>query len=339
MLEFFSSSTRVVNSRHAIQGCLGAEKKSGLIMIHASIGHLCQVLKDEVGQQMSGVRVVGAFCCGIASIKGVSESMKGMVLMAVRGPELTLVHVEGIDGHSSFEKVVELARQLKAQQLGISIIHFLAAGIDGTSDPAIAGIESVLCSEAAIFGATSYDHMRSMIICQIVDEPVLEQGAPAGGFADPYQKATCGDSIPLGALAEHPTPKLVEEHGNPCVLWLLTKQDADGVMHYFTMIGEGARLSLTVRNEERIIAADMECTIVARAGWRKPPDALHADCLARGGYRFNCVIKEELVGLMQLPLSRESVVPPWLGMYEFGEFSRLLGVNTCHKDTTAIYRL
>jgi hypothetical protein len=50
-------------------------------------------------------------------------------------------------------------------------------------------------------------------------------------------------------------------------------------------------------------------------------------------------MKEELVGRMQFPLSSDGVVPPWLGMYGFGEFARLGGVNTYHNYTTAIYAI
>ena len=65
----------------------------------------------------------------------------------------------------------------------------------------------------------------------------------------------------------------------------------------------------------------------------------HADCLARGRYLFNRVMKDELVGRMQYPLARGGEVPPWLGMYGFGEFARLGGRNAYHNYTTAIYAI
>jgi small ligand-binding sensory domain FIST len=112
-------------------------------------------------------------------------------------------------------------------------------------------------------------------------------------------------------------------------------------MHYATTIREGTRLWLTVRDEERIFA-DMDrmmAAMVARAGGRRPVAVFHADCLARGRYLFNRVMKEELVGRMQFPLSSDGIVPPWLGMYGFGEFARLGGANTYHNYTTAIYAI
>jgi hypothetical protein len=50
-------------------------------------------------------------------------------------------------------------------------------------------------------------------------------------------------------------------------------------------------------------------------------------------------MKEELVERMQFPLSGDDGVPPWLGMYGFGEFARLGGANTYHNYTTALYVL
>jgi hypothetical protein len=50
-------------------------------------------------------------------------------------------------------------------------------------------------------------------------------------------------------------------------------------------------------------------------------------------------MKEELVSRMQFPLSREGQIPPWLGMYGFGEFARLGGNNAYHNYTTALYAI
>jgi hypothetical protein len=297
--------------------------------------------------------------------------------------------VDGIFGHNSYAKAVELAQQLKAQQPDITMVHFLASGIDIANDLAIAGLESVLGPEVTIFGATSSDNMRGVASYQIVDEQVLEHGAWAVGFADPSleldtqathgflavgepmivtradgtrilelngypawqeytnrlgldpETATCGDSIPVGALAEELPEALAEEYGNPHILRVVTKRDADGAMHYATTIREGTRLWLTTRDEERIFE-DMDRMMQAmtqRAGGRKPVAVFHADCLARGRYLFHRVLKEELVGRMQFPLSHEGIVPPWLGMYGFGEFARLGGANTYHNYTTAIYAI
>jgi hypothetical protein len=76
-----------------------------------------------------------------------------------------------------------------------------------------------------------------------------------------------------------------------------------------------------------------------RAQGKKPIAVFHADCLARGRYLFNRVIKEELVSKMQFPFYENGTCPPWLGMYGFGEFARINGKNTYHNYTTALYAI
>ena len=77
----------------------------------------------------------------------------------------------------------------------------------------------------------------------------------------------------------------------------------------------------------------------SKMGGRKPIAVFHADCLARGRFLFNRVLKEELVSRMQFPFNSNGQCPPWLGMYGFGEFARLGGKNTYHNYTTALYTI
>jgi hypothetical protein len=393
MLEFFSASTRMVNSRNAISECmeaaLGTNKSCDLVIVNATIGHDYQALIDEVRELAPGARVVGASCCGIVGREGVSESMKDVAIMAVRGKELAVAHVDDINGRNAYAKAVELARQLQAAQPGINMVLFLASGIDIANDQCVAGFEAVFGPEVTIFGATSSDNMRGVVSYQMAAGQVFEHAAWAVGFADPMLRvdtqathgflavgepltvtqaegtrliqldgkpawqayterlgldpltATCGDSIPVGALAEKLPEALAAEYGNAHILRVVTKHDADGTMHYPTEIQPGTQLWLTVRDEARIFS-DMDRMMeqmAARAGGCKPVAVFHADCLARGRFLFNRVMKEELVSRMQFPLSTAGGPPPWLGMYGFGEFARLGGANTYHNYTTALYAI
>jgi len=393
MLEFHSASTRMVNSKRAITECLEAALGSNvadcdLIVIHASMGHNFQDLVDQARQLAPRARVVGASCCGIVGSEGVSESMKDVAILTVKGRnELAVAHVEGIRGDNSFEKCEELARQLKVANPGVNMVYFLGSGIDIANDRGIAGFESVLGREVTLFGATSSDNMRGLVSYQMVDDRVFEHAAYAVGFADPTlevdtqashgfvavgeplvvtkshghrilalngrpawkeytrrlglpETATCGDSIPVGALAEKLPAPLAREYGNDHILRVVTKRELDtGVMYYATLCPEGTQLRLTMRDEPRIFA-DMDRMmgeLTQRGVGRKPVAVFHADCLARGRFLFNRVMKDELVNRMQFPLSDNGLVPPWLGMYGFGEFARLGGENTYHNYTTALY--
>ncbi len=393
MLEFFSASLRLVNSRRAIEECLEVAlgdrvADCDLVVVNASLGHPLKELVDQVRRQCPRARVVASSCCGIVGREGVSESMKDVAVMAVRGSELAVAHVDEIRGHDSYEKSAAIARSLKEQNPAINMIFFLASGIDIANDQCLAGIESVFGPGVTVFGATSSDNMRGIVSYQAVDEKVFQHAAWAVGFADPTLEvdtqathgfvavgepmvvtrseghrileldgkpawneftsrlglpptATPGDTIPVGALAEALAPEAAREYGNDHILRVVTKRDDDGAMHYATNCPVGARLWLTVRDEARIFddLDRMMASMLERAKGRKPVAVFHADCLARGRFLFNRVMKDELVSRMQYPLSTDGVPPPWLGMYGFGEFARLRGANTFHNYTTALYAL
>lgn len=377
-----------------MEECLEAALGEGqadcdLVLIHASLGHDYAQLLDEARRLVPRARVLGSSCCGVVGREGVSESMKDVAIMTVRGAdELAVAHVDGIFGHDSFEKSAELARQLQAARSGITMVYFLASGIDIADDRCIAGLESVLGPDVTIFGATSADNMKGVASYQMVDDTVYEHAAFAIGFCDPTLEAvtqathgfvavgepmtvtrseanriieldgrpawtvyterlglpvtaTPGETIPVGALAELLPPAEAEEYGSPHILRVVTKRDPDGTMHYATHCPEGTKLWLTMR-DEALIFRDMDRMmqqIVERGRGREVAAVFHADCLARGRYLFDRVMKEELVGAMQYPLSSGGQVPPWLGMYGFGEFARLGGRNQYHNYTTAIYAL
>lgn len=150
--------------------------------------------------------------------------------------------------------------------------------------------------------------------------------------------ATCGDTIPIGALAEALDDKLVEEYGNKHILRVVTKHEGDD-MYYATGIEEGTKLWLTIRDEELIFdeMTRMSENMLQQIGDERVEAVFHADCLARGRFLFGRVFKEELVAKMQTPFYTDGECPPWLGMYGFGEFARLGGENTYQNYTTSLY--
>ncbi len=190
MLEFFSASTRMANPQRAIMECLevalGLDNQDcDLVIINASIGHDLRALVAQTRSQCPGARVVAASCAGVVGREGVSESMKDVALMAVRGKELSVAHIDGILGHNAYEKSVELASTLKQGNPGINMIFLIAPGIDIANDLVIAGFESVFGPEVTLFGATSSDNMRGQASFQAVDSEVFEHAAFAVGFSDP----------------------------------------------------------------------------------------------------------------------------------------------------------
>ena len=138
----------MVNTRRGVTECmesaLGQDVANcDLILMHAALGHNFSELMDQARKLAPRARVVAASCCGVVGREGVSESIKDIALMAVRGKRLAVAHVDGIFGHNSYEKSVELATRLREQNPTVNMIYFLASGIDIANDRCIAGIESV----------------------------------------------------------------------------------------------------------------------------------------------------------------------------------------------------
>jgi hypothetical protein len=175
------------------------------------------------------------------------------------------------------------------------------------------------------------------IIEEINNKPAWEEYLHHLGLPE---NATCGESIPIGAIAEELSPSQAKEYGNKHILRVVTKHEGSAI-YYPVSCEEGTKIWLCKRDEE-LIFSEMEKMVnkmMDRAQGKKPIAVFHADCLARGRYLFNRVIKEELVSKMQFPFYENGTCPPWLGMYGFGEFARINGKNTYHNYTTALYAI
>lgn len=356
-----------------------------LIILHASIGHNFSEMMKQAKEMAPHAKILAASCCGVVGTEGVSESLKDMAVMAVKGKEFAVAQTDGIFGNNSYEKALEIAQSLKNQQSNINMVYFMASGIDIANDLCIKAFENVFGPDVTIFGATSSDNMKGFISYQAIDDNVYEHAAFAVGFSDTTLKietqathgfkaigeplvvtksngniieeingkpawqeysnrlglsedSTCGDTIPIGALGERLSDELAKEYGNNHILRVVTKHDGNK-MYYATECPVGTKLWLTIRDEE-LIFSDMDRMvneINKRLDGKKPVAIFHADCLARGRFLFNKIIKEELVGKMQFPFYVDGICPPWLGMYGFGEFARLGGKNEYHNYTTALY--
>lgn len=392
MLSFYSGSTRMVNTRRAVAECLEIAlgenaQDCDLLIFHASIGHNFTDLVDEAKKLAPNARVLAASCCGVVGREGVSESMKDIALMAIKGKEFGISSADGIDGKNAYVNTKKMAEELKASTPGITMINFIASGIDIDNNACLRAIEEVFGKEVIVFGATSSDNMRGVVSYQAVDDVVYEHGAYMLGYADPSlyldtavthgfiafgtpfvvtksegnkifeldgkpawtaftdrlglnPASTCNDTIPIGALAEKLSPELAAEYSNEHILRIVTSHDND-VMYYATDIAEGTKLWLTRRDEDRIFS-EMDRIVeemVARAKGKKPVAVFHSDCLARGRFLFNRVLKEELVSRMQIPFFENGECPPWLGIYGFGEFAPLGGHNVYHNYATSLYAL
>lgn len=150
--------------------------------------------------------------------------------------------------------------------------------------------------------------------------------------------ASTASVIAAGALAERLPDELAAEYGSTHILRGAGRSGVEGVMRMSVEIHEGDEFWLTIRDEELIFTEQEKALedLREQIGEHTPVAVMQADCLARGRTLFNKVMKDELIGMMQSALMAGDEVPPWLGMYGFGEFCPLGGKNTFHTYTTSL---
>jgi hypothetical protein len=193
MLEFYSSSTGVVNSKRAIMECLenALEGENNLdcdlIIFYTSIGHNFKDILTEARRLSPNAQIVGCTGAGVIGKEGANESLKALAIMAIKGgkDEFAVTSKDNITSSNSYEVAAQMAEDLKNKNPNINMIHFLSPGIDITADKSIEGLESVFGPEVPIFGATASDNMKMISSFQFVSDQIFERAAIAIGFADP----------------------------------------------------------------------------------------------------------------------------------------------------------
>lgn len=190
MLRFSSGNTRSVNAQRAVVEALELAAGAGhgnpeLVLLNSGVGHDLRRLTEAIKAECPGARVLGASCAGVVGRDGPGESMHDIALMGIHGEGCTISHVDGLHGHTSYAKGVQLAQGLLATPQPVRMIYLLASGIDIANDQLIAGMESVLGPDVVIFGATSSDQMQGVATFQAIDGQLFQHAAFAVGFWDP----------------------------------------------------------------------------------------------------------------------------------------------------------
>ncbi len=149
-----------------------------------------------------------------------------------------------------------------------------------------------------------------------------------------------GPCIPVAGLGELLPEEFREPYDNEHILRVIVKVDEDGSFYMPVDCPEQTRLWITQRDEDLIFGGldRMMKRLTQQVGDRKVVAVFHTDCAARGRAMFDEILKDEIIEKMQSPLNKGGELP-WLGMYGFGEFTRLNRKNLFHNYTTSIYAL
>jgi small ligand-binding sensory domain FIST len=206
MLQFFSASTSIVNSKRAIAECLEkalagqSDLNCDLIIINTAMGHNFKDLLNEAHRLSPDAQIVGCTAGGIIGKEGPDESIKALAIMAIKGPkeEFAVSASESSIISDPYNCSAKLAKDLKNKNKGINLILLYPSGSTWEYDKIIKGVESVFGPEVTIIGGVSIDG-KLVSDFQFFGEKVIEKSAVIVGFADPtielISQATVGFDI------------------------------------------------------------------------------------------------------------------------------------------------
>lgn len=228
-------------------------------------------------------------------------------------------------------------RGLLCQQYLGDVLTEHGAWAVGFSDPTLKAVTRATHGFTAYGEPMTVTRAQGNKIAELDGRPAWQEYTARLGLT-PAPDTICGETIPVGALAEALPSEVAEEYGNPHILRVITKYDEDGTIYYPTTCQAGLKFWLTVRDEDLIFSEQQRSLdyLIKEIGSHRPVAVFQTDCLARGRFLFNKVIKDEIIAMMHAQLSAGGEVPPWMGMYGFGEYTRLGGQNAYHNYSTAL---
>ncbi|TIS86612.1 MAG: hypothetical protein E5W89_28485 [Mesorhizobium sp.] len=147
-------------------------------------------------------------------------------------------------------------------------------------------------------------------------------------------------AIPLAALGIEIDSAARDDYNNSHIMRAALQTDGTGGFYLNSRVRVGTKLFLMHRDEEKIFAGvtQMMSRMATMVDGREVVAVFHADCLARGRQSLDRVSKDEIIAKLQRPLIGDREVP-WLGLYGYGEFCPLMGRNSLHTFTSALFPL
>jgi len=143
--------------------------------------------------------------------------------------------------------------------------------------------------------------------------------------------------LTLGIVAEELPAELEKEYGSKYVLRSQLGNNMDNSIAFPATCREGTKLLLAKRDEKGMFDGvdRMAHRIQKLLDGKKPLAVFHIDCLLRGRFSINRILKDEFINRMQYPICLGEPIP-WLGFYSGGEFGMIGGKNWVHTFTSSL---
>ncbi len=125
-------------------------------------------------------------------------------------------------------------------------------------------------------------------------------------------------------------PETMRHYDDYLIRFMPMRDDAAGSVYVPTEIAVGTKFFMTRRDREKIEQGNLRLAdeIKQGLGGQKARFLLQIECIGRGQVIFNDAEKQKLMREMQHNVAGESA--PWFGVYTYGEFAPVGGVNSFH---------
>jgi len=191
MLNFFSGSSKSVNSAKAAAECIETAVADRcldvtLAIIHVTSGHKISTIIETLKHACPNAKIVGCSGMGVVEYNFVSEAMRALSIMFVTGDEFDIHSMDGLTANNSALVAENCAKTLmERNKNAVQSIMLFGPGIDIDAEAAISGIEKVFGPKIPIGGATAGFSGTNPETLAIHDERVYTKGLVLIAFTDP----------------------------------------------------------------------------------------------------------------------------------------------------------
>lgn len=130
-------------------------------------------------------------------------------------------------------------------------------------------------------------------------------------------------------------PQYMKHYDDYLIRFMPMRDDAGGGVYVPTELELGTKFFMTRRDHEKIASGNIRMADEMKAAFagRVPRFLLQIECIGRGQVIFNEAEKQSLLKDLQARIAPEA---PWFGVYTYGEFGPVGGVNSFHNYSLVV---
>ncbi len=131
-------------------------------------------------------------------------------------------------------------------------------------------------------------------------------------------------------------PEYMKHYDDYLIRFMPMRDDAGGGVYVPTEMAEGTKFFMTRRDHDKIASGNARLADEMKAAFngREPRFLMQIECIGRGQVIFNESEKQSLLKDLQARIAGDKA--PWFGLYTYGEFGPIGGVNSFHNYSLVV---